>query len=119
MQVTHEYPLKVFKSKDKDTYSVGLSHKNKDGEWVNGYLEVKFRKDTEIDLDKKIYLKDGWLDFYIADTGKYTYSRVYLFINKFEYVEDVIKQETNDDLFSKAGTVVSDEIEIKDEDLPF
>ena len=47
-------PVKVFR-KDKEyaggtfaTYSVGVSSKDKDGNWVNGYLDVQFKKGVEL-----------------------------------------------------------------------
>lgn len=115
MKVIHEYPVKVFKKAydGKDYYRIGLSKKNKEGNYESGYLDAKFRKDTKVDDDKKIYIKDAWLDFFVKD--KITHP--YIFINQFEYVEDIVKQETKDGF--DAGKVYVDEIEFTDEDLPF
>lgn len=116
MKIIHEYPIKVFKKEHdgRTYYKIGLSHKDINGNYVNGYLEAKFRKDIEVDDSKKIYIKDSWLDFYIVDK----ITRPYIFINQFEYVSDVVKQDTKDP-FENAGKVYQDEIELDDKDLPF
>ena len=118
MKIIHEYPVKVF-SKDfneNKIYSIGISKKDIKGNYINGYLDARFRKDTEVDTEKKIYIKDAWLDFYIDKDKK---TRIYIFINKFDYVEDVIK-ETQVDPWKDLGNKIDlDEIELEDKDLPF
>lgn len=112
MKVINEYPVKIFENEyqGKKFYKVGLSKKDQNGNYINGYIDARFRKDADVDASKKIYLKDCWLDFYVKDKA----TRVYLFINKFEYVSDVIKQDVGD-VFEEFGQ----ELELKDEDLPF
>ena len=119
MRITHEYPVKVFTREfnGKKVYSIGISKKDVQGNYINGFIDAKFRKDVEVDDSKKIYIKDAWLDFYLDKDNK---TRHYIFINQFEYVEDVVKDSkaTGEDV-EKAGTIYSDEIEITDDDLPF
>lgn len=112
MKLIHEYPVAIFENEydGRKYYRLGLSKKDKDGNYVNGYLDCHFRKDAEVDTSKKIYIQDAWLDFYVKE--KVTHP--YVFINKFDYVEDVIKQEVNDP-FAEFGN----ELELSDEDLPF
>lgn len=115
MEIINKYPVKVFKKEINGfkVYSIGLNKKLQNGSYINGYIDARFRKDVEIDDSKKIYIKDAWLDFYLDNDKK---TRLYIFINKFEYVSDVIKDsKIESDPFEEFGN----EIEIKDEDLPF
>lgn len=114
MKVIHEYPVKVFENthEDRKYYKIGVSKKDQNGNYINGYLDCRFRKDVEVDTSKKIYIQDAWLDFYVKD--KITHP--FLFVNKFEYVSDVIKNESAaSDPFEDFGN----EVALTDEDLPF
>ena len=114
MNIIHEYPVKVFSNEyeEKKYYKIGLSKKDKNGNYINGYLDARFRKDEEIDDSKKIYIKEAWLDFYVKDK----ITKLYIFINKYEYVADVIKDEKIEkDPFAEFG----EEVELTDDDLPF
>lgn len=85
-------------------YSMGISKKLEDGSYENGYIDVRFRKDIELDNMTKINIKESWLTFYLKDDGEYKTTKPYIFINDFEIVE-----ENNS----------SDESIIDDDDLPF
>ena len=113
MKIIHEYPFKVFSNEyqGKKYYKLGLSKKDGNGNYINGYIDCRFRKDAEINTDKKIYIQDAWLDYYVKDKT----THLYIFINKFDYVSDVIENAKSDDPFKDFG----DELELKDEDLPF
>lgn len=112
MKVIQEFPVKVFERdfEGRKYYKIGVSKKDKNGNYINGYLDCSFRKDATIDTSKKIYIQDAWLDFYVKD--KITHN--YLFINKFDYVSDVIKEEVSDPFED-----FSNEVALTDEDLPF
>lgn len=92
------------------TYSMGISHKKQDGSWENGYITCRFPKDTNIQNKTKIIIKNAWLDFYIKD--KVTHP--YIFINKFELVEDKMPQNTK----TEYDDIKSD-IQLTEQDLPF
>lgn len=112
MRIIQEYPVKIFKNKyqDRTYYRVGLTKKDQNGNYINGAMDCSFRKDTEVDDSKKIYIQEAWIDFYVKD--KITHP--YIFINKFEYVSDVVKNEkVETDPFEDFGT------ELTDDDLPF
>lgn len=113
MQIIQQYPVKVFKNtyQDKTYYKIGLSKKDQNGNYINGAIDARFRNDIkDIDDSKKIYIQEAWLDFYVKD--KITH--LYLFINKFDYVSDVVKESKNEiDPFAEFGT------ELTDNDLPF
>lgn len=42
------------------TYSIGVSSKDKDGNWVNGFLPCNFRKGTEIANKSKINISNSF-----------------------------------------------------------
>lgn len=114
MKIQYEYPIMIFKNEyeGKPYYSLGLSKKMQDGNYLNGYIPCQFKKNVEIDNKKKIYIKNAWLTFYIKDKKTIPY----IFINEFEYVEAAIKEAKKEtDPFKE----FADEIEITDEDLPF
>jgi len=114
MQIIQQYPVKVFKNiyQDKTYYRIGLSKKDQNGNYINGAIDAHFRNDAEVDDSKKIYIQEAWLDFYVKD--KITHP--YIFINKFEYVSDVIKDsKVEDDPFADFGK----EVILTDDDLPF
>lgn len=104
MKLENKYPVMIFlKEYQGNTYyNLGLSKKDKDGKYINGYISCRFKKGVSVDDKKKIYIKDAWLDFYLKE--KVTVP--YVFINEFEYVEDAIDKS-------------KDEFEITDEELPF
>ena len=106
MNLTNEYPVMIFKS-DKGYYSIGLSKKNEDKTYTNGYMPCKFKKDVELDNQTRIYINQAWLSFYLKD-GK---TIPYVFINDYKLVSDVIDEATKG--------VEKDEIVLTDDDLPF
>ena len=110
MNIQADKPKNIFRF-DKDGkiyYSIGLSKKDKDGNYINGYMNCKFPKDTELPGRTKIMIKDAWIDFYTKE--KVTYP--YVFINKFEIVEEKEPSTTPEKVEDK-------DIEIPDEFLPF
>lgn len=114
MKIIQEYAVNIFENEydGRKYYKMGLSHKQQDGSYENGVIDCRFRKDTEIDATKKIYIRDAWLDFYKKD--KITYP--YIFVNKFDYANDVVKKENVEkDAFAEFGS----EVALTDEDLPF
>lgn len=112
MKLINEYPVKVFEREyeGKKYYKLGLSKKDMNGNYMSGYIDCRFRKDVEVDTSKKIYLQDCWLDFYVKDKK----TNLYVFVNKFEYVSDIVKQNKKDP-FEEFG----EEIELDSSDLPF
>lgn len=107
MKISNEYPVMIFSNTrdDKTYYQIGLSKRNQDKTYTNGYIQCQFKKGVEVDNQTNIYIKDAWLSFYLKD-GK---TIPYIFINDYQLVADVIKEDS----FSK------DEISLSDDDLPF
>ena len=110
MKIIHEYPVKVFENEynGKKFYKIGISKKDRDGNYINGYIDAQFRKEAKVDTSKKIYIQDAWLDFFRIEKITHTY----IFINAFEYVSDAINKIQSDP-FEDLG------VEINDEDFPF
>ena len=108
MVFKNEYNGKVF-------YSIGISKKNQDGKYENGYINVRFKKDVELDNQTKIKIKKAWIDFYCKDRKTFPY----IFVSEFDPVEE------KEDVFEQFGKSIKTEsqigqqIEISEEDLPW
>lgn len=72
------------------TYSVGVSSKNKDGGWLNSYIQCRFKKDV-VDVPNKTRIKINRAFFNVYKSGDKTYP--YLMITDF----DIIKGSAADD----------------------
>lgn len=119
MEIINKYPVKIFKKvyQDKTYYKIGLSKKDQNGKYINGYIDASFRKGTDIDDSKKIYIKEAWLDFYKTNDGK---TVINIFVNKFDYVSDVIEDsKVSGEELDKTTSILSEDIEIGDDMLPF
>lgn len=118
MNIENKFPVMVFKREyeGKTFYSLGLSRKDRDGNYINGYMTCRFKNGVEVPDKAKIYLKNAWLDFYLKEKE----TKPYIFISEFETVEEVIdstkaEAEEQIDPFKEFGQ----EITLTDEDLPF
>ena len=89
----------------KALYSIGLSHKKQDGSWENGYMTCRFPKDADIPNKTKIKIVNAWLDFYTKD--KVTHP--YIFINKYEIVNDDLPQNTKSKYSNDSDVQLTDE----------
>lgn len=125
MNIENKYPVMIFKNvnEGKTFYSLGLSKKDADGNYVNGYISCRFKKDVELEDKTKIYIKNAFLTFYVKD--KITVP--YIFISEFDTVDQTIEkikkenevQEDVVDPYSTFGSTIT--VEQLDEmpDLPF
>ena len=105
---------KTIYRKDGDNYtlySIGLSHKKQDGTWENGFMSCRFPKGIDLENKTKIMITNAWLDFYVKD--KVTHP--YIFINKYEVVEDTKVPQNTKPTYDDENT----DIHLSDEDLPF
>ena len=101
----HEKDGKVF-------YSIGLSKKDIDGNYISGCITCRFPKDADIPDRAKLIVKKGWLDFYVKD--KITHP--YLFISQYEIEEKKEEVEVPKNIktdYDDSG------IQLGDNDLPF
>lgn len=94
MQIVEDRDVMIFRQEkdNKRFYSIGLSRKDQNGNYINGYITAVFKKDVDIANKTKIKIKDAWLGFNVKD--KKTYPHV--FVNDFEIVEQPEeKKKTN------------------------
>ena len=73
----------IFKN-DKDFYSIGLTRKDRNGEYYHGYFPCQFKKDVKVANKTRIKIKNAFLSFYIKD-DKTTF---YLMILDFTEVDN-------------------------------
>ena len=96
-------------------YSMGISKKQQDGTYLNGYIPVRFKKDVSLEDKSDIKIKNAWLDFYKSKNNE---TIVYIFINEFEIVSIDSKVVANKEMESEE-IFNPNEIVITDDDLPF
>lgn len=112
----------IFKNEynDKPYYTIGLSKKDKEGKYINGYMNVSFKKNVELENMTRIKIKSAWLDFYKKDVKTIPT----IFINDFEIVSTT-PQISKKDIFEEYGNSIKsdfdigEQIQITDSDLPF
>lgn len=114
MNITSERELMVFKSERNGNvyYSLGVSKKNQDNSYTNGYINCRFKKDVSLDNKTKIKIKKAWLDFYVKDNITYSY----VFISEFEVKNDELKGIP--EVKSEYKTT-ENSVEILESELPF
>lgn len=118
MNFEKNYIVMVFvkEYEGRKLYSIGLSKKNKDGGYDNGYISARFRKDVVLDNKTRIKVKEAWLSFNTNENKTFPF----IFINDFEILgtakpkEDAFK-EFGDNLKTKR----EEQVEIQESDLPF
>lgn len=122
MNIENKYPVMIFKNinNGKAFYSMGLSRKDAEGNYVNGYMTCKFKKDVELEDKTKIMIKKAFLTFYVKD--KITVP--YIFVSDFDLVDTSIqtmKNEAVEDPYSTFGSsITAEELDNFSEDmLPF
>lgn len=113
MEIISDREEMIFRQEkdNKRFYSIGLSKKDKDGEYVNGYITAVFNKDVDIPNKTKIKIKKAWLGFNVKDKKTYPH----IFISEFELAE----KNPFEDFASKTDSDIGKQIQIEDSDLPF
>lgn len=99
----------------KPFYSIGLVKKDKAGNYENGYINVRFKKDVELENQTKIKIKKAWIDFYCKDRKTFPY----IFVSEFDPVEEKKDpfEEFGDSI--KTESEIGEQIEITEDDLPW
>lgn len=118
MEIVSNKEEMIFKNEynDKPFYTIGLSKKDKNGNYINGYMNVSFKKGVELENKTRIKIKEAWMDFYKKDVKTIPI----IFINDFEIVDQGKK-----DPFKEYGESIKtdfdtgEQIQITDADLPF
>lgn len=123
MQITSDREEMVFRQEkdNKRFYFIGLSRKDQNGNYINGYITAVFKKDVDIPNQTKIKIKEAWLGFNVKDKKTYPH----IFINDFEIVEHKEQHKEEKNPFEEFGNSIKtdfdfgEQIQIEDSDLPF
>jgi hypothetical protein len=99
----------------KVSYKIGLSKKNKDGQFDKGYMQVRFKQGVELNNQTRIKINKAWLSFNTHEKKTYPY----IFINDFSIVEDKNEVNPYEYMKAKVESDIGEQITITDEDLPF
>lgn len=100
---------------DKTFYSIGLSKKNKDGQYTNGYMNCQFKGDADIKNQTKIKIKEAWLSFYLKDKATVPY----VFINDYEITKEPEEVNPFEAMHTKVESDLGKQITIEESQLPF
>ena len=105
------YSISMSKKDKEGNWQTGyVSKKDKEGNWQTGYVMCRFPKEADIPNKTKIKIHNAWLDFYLKEDK----TMPYVFINKYEIIEDVeIPQNT------KSNYAEDSDIQLDDNSLPF
>lgn len=93
--------VKVFKN-EHGFYSIGISSKDKDGNWIKGYIDVLFKKGVELENKTEIVIKNAFPVVNEYKEKKY----IKLMITDF----DVISSGVTDDGFINIPDGVEEEV---------
>lgn len=106
MNVNSERPLMVFKREynGRVYYSLGISKKEMNGTYTNGYMPCEFKKGVSVNDKTRIYLKNAFLTFYLKDKQTVPYIKIL----EYETVEETI--QNSKDPFE----LFADEVDIND-----
>ena len=120
MEVKSNKDEMIFKKEfnGRINYSLGLSKKDKEGKYVNGYMPVQFKKGVEIENQTKIKIKEAWIGFNVHEKKTFPY----IFINDFDVIQaGQERKETNpyEEFAIKTESDIGEQIEITSDDLPF
>ena len=128
MNIVNDKPVIIFRNEynGRISYQTSLSKKDKDGNYVNGYMPIQFKNGVEFNNQQKIYIKDAWLSFYNIEREnngkKNVTTHPYIFVNEFETVEETInnsKVDFENTIEEDPYVDFGNSFEISDEDLPF
>ena len=88
------------------TYTAGINSKNKDGNWVNGYINCRFKKGVTIADKTKIKINSGF--FTASKSGDKTYTQ--LMITDFDIIEAGDSAGAAADQFMSIPDNIDDEV---------
>lgn len=109
---TDERGVKVFANEREGangkfmSYSVGISSKNQSGEWVNGYVNCRFKKGVSVANKTKIKINSSF--FVVSKSGDKTYTQ--LMITDFDVLEPGDTAGDSAEEFMKIPDGVDDEV---------
>ena len=97
MFVLDNYSKMVFR-KDNEFgtfYQIGLSKKDRNGNYINGYMNVRFKKGVSVPNMTKIVIKNAFIDFYLDKNNR---TVPYIMVLEYELVE-----QSNNNQMSQAN----------------
>ncbi len=65
---------------DKPSYSISIGKKKEDGNWINVFIPVSFRKGVSVGNKTKVTITDAWPSCYEGKNGNV----LTIFINEFD-----------------------------------
>lgn len=104
MNITSERPLMVFKREynGRVFYNLGLSKKDRNNNYINGYMACEFRKGVQLADKTRIYLKNAFITFYLKDKTTVPYVKIL----DFETVEEAIQNSKDPfDMFNEEVSI--------------
>lgn len=103
MNLSSDRPIMVFKREynGRVFYSLGLSKKDRNNNYINGYMACEFRKGVQLADKTRIYLKNAFITFYLKDKTTVPYVKIL----DFETVEEAIQNSKNP--FQEFGDTVA------------
>lgn len=96
----------------KPIYTIGISKKDRNGTYINGYINCNFKKGIDIPNRTKIKINKAWLDFYKKDN----LTIPTIFISEYDIVEE---GNPFADFAARTESNIGEQIEISPDDLPF
>jgi hypothetical protein len=120
MNITNDKEVMIFRSEyeGKAFYSIGLSKKNQDGSFTNGYMPCQFKNGVNLANQTKIKIGKAWLSFYLKDKKTVPY----VFISEFSQgTGQKEAPKSNDEemnVYKHFGSTIKAD-EIDDDTLPF
>ena len=119
MEITSNKYETIFRNENngKASYLIGISKKQQDGTYENGYIPCRFKKGVELENKTRIKIHQAWLDFYKVEKKTY----IYVFINEFEKEQQVSEKEEKQAMVQNTinNWDCGRNIEIDDDCLPF
>ncbi len=100
----------------KELYSIGLSKKDINGNFINGYIGCRFKKDSHLKNKTTITIKNAWIDFYLTQDKK---TVPYIFINEFDIINEPKDVQKNEETTKDPYEDMGDEVKLTDDMLPF
>lgn len=96
-----ECEVMIFKN-DKGNYRIGMSKKDRNNQYFNGYMNCRFKKGVDVANQTKIIIKNAFISFYLREKETVPYVMIVEFenavVDKFQETLKNLKQEDYEEL---------------------
>lgn len=126
MLVLDNYSKMIFRRDNEfgTFYQIGLSKKDRNNNYINGYMNVQFKKGVSLENQTKIVIKNAFIDFYLDKNNR---TVPYIMITDYELADEQSNSnqmsQANDnkgiDIFKEFGEAVTAKEDLDSLDLPF